>query len=119
MDYRIFNVRTAVNACDCIEGCTDTVRESALKIKSGRKISFRTGESNMPQRRAGPTLFKLSYIPTPTHMRYGQTHRLRSYHRRRETHTQRQRKREMLSPELLASFSVNLRENKQRIRSCV
>ena len=38
MDYGIFNVRTDVNACDCIRGCTDTVRESALKVDSGRKI---------------------------------------------------------------------------------
>ena len=33
MDYRIFNVRTDVNACDCTGGCADTVRESALKWK--------------------------------------------------------------------------------------
>ena len=31
MDYGIFNVRTDVNACDCTRGCTDTVRDSALK----------------------------------------------------------------------------------------
>ena len=43
------------------EGCTDTVGESALKVDSGRKIPCRTGESNLPQRRAGSTL--LSYIP--------------------------------------------------------
>ena len=28
VDYRIFNVHTHVNACDCTRGCTDTVRES-------------------------------------------------------------------------------------------
>ena len=27
MDYKIFNVRTDVNACDCTRGCTDTVRQ--------------------------------------------------------------------------------------------
>ena len=27
MDYRIFNMCTDVNACDCTWGCTDTVRE--------------------------------------------------------------------------------------------
>ena len=32
MDYMIFNVDTDVNACDCIRGCTDTIRESALKF---------------------------------------------------------------------------------------
>ena len=65
MDYRIFNVRTNVNACDCAWGCANTERESALKVDSGRKILCRTGESNLFQRRAGPTLYQLSYIPTP------------------------------------------------------
>ena len=46
-----------------LEGCTDTVGESGLKVDSGRKIPCRTGESNQPQRRAGPTLCQLSYIP--------------------------------------------------------
>ena len=54
--YGIFNVRTDVNACDSARGCTDTVRESALKVGSGRKIPCRTRESNLPQRRAGPTI---------------------------------------------------------------
>ena len=44
--------------------CANTVRESALKAVSGRKIPCRTGELNLPQRRAGPTLYQLSYIPT-------------------------------------------------------
>ena len=47
------------------EDCTDAVRQPALKVDSGRKIPCRTGESNLPQRRAGPTLYQLSYIPTP------------------------------------------------------
>ena len=66
MDYTIFelNVRTDVNACDYTRGCTDTVRESALKVDSGRKIPCRTGESNLRQRRDGPTLYQLSYIRT-------------------------------------------------------
>ena len=62
MDYRIFNVRTDVNACDYTRVCTDTVRESALKVDSERKIPCRTGESNLRQRRAGPTLYQLSYV---------------------------------------------------------
>ena len=37
MDYRIFNARTDVNARDCTCRCTDTVRESALKVDSERK----------------------------------------------------------------------------------
>ena len=65
MDYGIFDLRTDVNACDCTRGCTDTVRESALKVDSGRKIPCRTGESNLRQWRAGPTLYPLSYIHAP------------------------------------------------------
>ena len=37
MGYRIFNVRTDVNACDCTQGCMDTERQSALKIYSRKK----------------------------------------------------------------------------------
>ena len=64
MDYGIFNVRTNVNACDCARGCTDTVRESGLKVHSRRKIHCRTGEWNPRQQRAGPALYQLSYIPS-------------------------------------------------------
>ena len=60
MDYRIFNARTDVDACDCTRGCTYTVWESALKVDSGRKIPCRTGESNLRQRRACSTLYQLS-----------------------------------------------------------
>ena len=62
MNSGIFNLRTDVNACDCTRGCTDTVRESALKVDFGRKIPSRTGESNLRQQRAGPMLYQLSYI---------------------------------------------------------
>ena len=65
MDYRIFNVRTDVIACDCTRGCTDTVSESALKFDSGRKILCRTGESNLRRLPARQMLYQLSYIPTP------------------------------------------------------
>ena len=44
MDHKIFNVYMDVDACDCTLGCTDTVRESALKVDSGRKIPCHTGE---------------------------------------------------------------------------
>ena len=64
MDYGVFNVRTDVNVCNCTRRCTDTIRESALKAVSGRKIPCRTGESNLRRRRAGPMLYQLSYIPT-------------------------------------------------------
>ena len=47
MDYRMFNARTDVTACDCTRGCTGTVRESAVKVDSGRKIPCRNGESNV------------------------------------------------------------------------
>ena len=58
-------MRTDVNACDCARGFRKHVRESSLKVDSGRKIPCRTGESNQRQRRAGPTLYQLSYIPFP------------------------------------------------------
>ena len=61
MDYRILNVRTDVNACDCTRGCTGTVRESALKADSRRKLLCRVGEFNQPQRHAGPMLYLLCY----------------------------------------------------------
>ena len=56
LDYSpIFNVRTDVNACDCTRVCTDTVRESALKVDSGRKSlaapGNRTCDSGVPVRR--------------------------------------------------------------------
>ena len=62
MVYGIFNARTDVNACDCAGRCTDIVRESALKVDSERKIPYRTGKSNLGQRRADPTLCQLSYL---------------------------------------------------------
>ena len=48
------------------EGCMDTVRESALKVDSGRKIPCRTGELNLHRQHAGPMLYQLSYIPIPS-----------------------------------------------------
>ena len=66
MDYGIFNVHTDVNACNSTRGCTDTVGESALKVDSRRKISCRTWESDLRQRRAGPMLYQLNYIPIHT-----------------------------------------------------
>ena len=46
MDYRLFNVRTN-NVCDCTGGCTNNVKESALKVDSG----------------AAPMLYQLNYVP--------------------------------------------------------
>ena len=63
MDQGIFNVRTDVNACDNTQGYTNTVRESVLKVDSGKKIPCRTGESNLRRQRVGPMLYQLSYIP--------------------------------------------------------
>ena len=65
MDYGIFNMRTDVYACYCTRGCPDTVRESALKVDSGRK-------NTLPHRRIEPALaawrsdaLPMGYIPTP------------------------------------------------------
>ena len=74
MDYGIFNVCTDVNACNCTWGCMDTVRESALKVDSGRKIPCRTGELNLHQQPAGLMLYQLSYIPTPQVCTHTHTH---------------------------------------------
>ena len=63
MDYRIFNVRTYVNACDCTWGYT--IRGSALKVDSGRKIPCCARESNLCRQHASPTLYQPSYFPTP------------------------------------------------------
>ena len=65
MDYGIFNVRIDVNAYDCTRGCTDTGRESALKVDSGRKLPRRAGagKSNLRQRRASPMLYQLKDVP--------------------------------------------------------
>ena len=52
---------TDVNACDCTRGCTDTERESALKVDSEMKIPCGTGESNLRQRRDGPMLYQTPY----------------------------------------------------------
>ena len=65
MDHGIFDVRTEINACDCARGCTDTVRESALKVDSERKIPCGTEESNLRWQRSDPMLYQLNYIPTP------------------------------------------------------
>ena len=66
MDYGLFNVRTDVNAYECTRGCTDTVRESALKVDSGTEKNPLPHRGIEPAlaRRAGPTLYQLSYIPT-------------------------------------------------------
>ena len=54
---RTFNMRTYVNACDCTRGCVDTIRESALKGDSGRRIPCHTKESNLRDWRASPVLY--------------------------------------------------------------
>ena len=41
-------------------GVTDTIRESTLRVDSGRKIPYRTGDSNLH-----PTLYQLRYVPAP------------------------------------------------------
>ena len=64
MDPGIFNVRTDINACECTRGCTDTVKESAMKVDSGRKIPCRT-------RGIEPTsaAYRSDALPTELHPR--------------------------------------------------
>ena len=56
-------------------GVRTHVRESSLKVDSGRKIPCRTGESNLHQGRAGPTPWQLSYIPVPLYYPVASTQR--------------------------------------------
>ena len=46
-------------------GGMNTIRESALKVDSGRKIPCCTGESNLHQWRADLMRYQLSYVPAP------------------------------------------------------
>ena len=64
MDYRIVIVCPDVNACDCTQGCTDTKRESALKVDSRKKIPFHAGESNLHQQCDGRMLQPTELHPT-------------------------------------------------------
>ena len=61
----IFNLHTYGMHGIASEGCVDTIRGSALKANSGRKIRSRTVESNLPQWQASLVLYQLHYIPTP------------------------------------------------------
>ena len=55
-------MHTDVNACACTPGCTDTERESALKVDPGRKIPCHMGDRNLRWQHAGPMLYQLSYL---------------------------------------------------------
>ena len=43
MDYRIFNMRTDVNASDCTQGCMDTHKSLHWKLTLGEKSLAATG----------------------------------------------------------------------------
>ena len=47
--FWIFNLSLMLMHAIAQGGCTDTVRKSALKVDSGRKIPCRTGDSNLHQ----------------------------------------------------------------------
>ena len=47
---------------NCTQECTDTIRQSALKADSGKKIPCCTREPNLHQQHAGTMLYQLSYI---------------------------------------------------------
>ena len=68
MDYRIFFVHTDyVNVWIAHRGVR-TLKESARKVDSGKKIPCCTGELNLPQRRAVQCSNQLSYIPFPNQL---------------------------------------------------
>ena len=49
-------------------GGVRTSKESLHWKSTGRKTLAAPGKSNLRQRRAGPTLYQLSYIPLPIHL---------------------------------------------------
>ena len=66
MDYRIFNVRTDVNTCECTRKCGNTVRESALKL----------GEKPLPHQGIEPesAACRSDSLPTELHPHNGICH---------------------------------------------
>ena len=62
MDYRIFNVRTDVNACDCTRECTYTRKRVCTRRPREKNPSPHRG-IEPASGRDGPTLYQLSYIP--------------------------------------------------------
>ena len=63
----IFNVRTdIINARDCTRGLYGHLkRVFTEKITLGENSLAALGNGNLRQRRAGSTLYQLSYIPAP------------------------------------------------------
>ena len=61
MDYGIFILPTDVNACNCTWGCTDTEKESALKVDSGKKPPCRTRKLTVTVQCSN----QLNYFPSP------------------------------------------------------
>ena len=62
---RIFIVHTGVNACNCTQGYKDTVRESALKVDSGRKSLAALGNRICVSSVTVHCSNQLSYIQSP------------------------------------------------------
>ena len=54
-----------MNECDCTQGCMDTIRQSALKVDSARKIPCCIRDLNLRQQHASPMLYQLRYSPPP------------------------------------------------------
>ena len=67
MDYRIFDVRTDVNACDCTRGCTNTVRESALKADCGREEKSLAAPGNRTSVSGVPVRCSTNWVNLPPH----------------------------------------------------
>ena len=62
-----FNLHSDVNASECTRGSTNTLKESALKVKCGRRIFCRPWESNLRQPRARPDAEPMSAAPFQHH----------------------------------------------------
>ena len=55
------------------------MRESALKVDSGRKLPCCTRESNLRQWRASPMIYQLSYSPPSSHLLHSALQDLLTY----------------------------------------
>ena len=65
MDYRVFNVRTDVNACDCTWGVRTPKESLHWKLTLGRKSLVAPGNRTFVSGLTGRYSNQLSYIPSP------------------------------------------------------
>ena len=57
---------SCAHTCHCTWECTGSIRESALKVDSLRKIPCHTGQSNLHRQRASPVQCSANWATSPT-----------------------------------------------------